>query len=278
MLNSLRNSSTEHRFWIITVLWFILKQGFISTFKPDTKRKALCGFELMILRWLNTSSHEHKSCNVSCFMPFLLNWVRKLKWKRECIMHKLKKRKPLWQTFTVGPFPKSVCRHHISNVCLCISNSEWLKEILLAAKEQKMEGEWWDVDGLGFIWDVWTPPFHTPIGPSRPRGEWRLRRWTWECSRSWGLVKVGASCGASFASVAQLLSPAATVQPSYPSPRRCGNLAWREHRFSFSTLFCYRLYAKHRCCNMSHNNRNHTFKKFHPENSSSDGFTFSRKQ
>lgn len=70
------------------------------------------------------------------------------------------------------------------------------------------------------------PHFPPPIGPSRPRGEWRLRRWTWACFRSWGWAKVGASCGASFAFAAQLLSPAATVQPSYPNPRQCGNLSW----------------------------------------------------
>lgn len=70
------------------------------------------------------------------------------------------------------------------------------------------------------------PPSLTPIGPSRPRGEWRLRRWTWACSRSWGWVKVEVSYGASFASAARLLSPAATVQPSYPNPRRCGSLPW----------------------------------------------------
>lgn len=56
--------------------------------------------------------------------------------------------------------------------------------------------------------------------------EWHLQLWTWVCSRSWGWGTVGESCGGSFASVVPLLSPVATVQPSYPNPRRCESSPW----------------------------------------------------
>lgn len=101
------------------------------------------------------------------------------------------------------------------------ADRSWVREKMVGWVANPHEGavqrmEVGEGEGEGVCVCVATPP-PRPIGPSRPAGAWRLRRWTWGCSRSSGWATVAASSAGSSSSP-RPLSPSATARPSCPSP------------------------------------------------------------
>lgn len=94
---------------------------------------------------------------------------------------------------------------------IAIGSSRW--------KCMTEDGVW--VGGKG---GVRRPPA-CPIGPFHPAAAWRLRRWTWACSRSSGWATAAAS-SAALSSSPLPPSPSATAPPSCPSPPQKSCCHW----------------------------------------------------